>query len=54
MNDGEQLSAFAEDLANLVDRYAHEFDIKACAIVGILMMQIRFIQDRQLEDTDET
>lgn len=55
MDPDEQLVAFAGDLSALVGRYAEEFDIKAHAIVGALMMQIRFIQDAQLknEGTDD-
>lgn len=53
MTDREQQARFAGDLKTLVDRYAQEFDLDAVAVIGILSMQIRAIQDdviRRVED----
>ena len=52
MNDHDQQRAFAGDLKSLIDRYADEFDLDAVAVIGILTMQIRVIQDDMIRRVD--
>ncbi len=36
MTDGEQIDAFAGDLARLIDRYRSEFNLTVAAAIGVL------------------
>lgn len=60
MDKERQLAAFADDLAALIDRYAQEFELSTAAACGIMLLQIRLLQDellekyyRQKEENDE-
>lgn len=45
MDDKEQIQAFADEIQSTVGRYADEFDLSSAAACGVLLMQIRMIQD---------
>ena len=49
MDQAEQISAFAGELSAHVNRYAREFQLSSPAAVGVLLMQIRIIQDEDLK-----
>jgi len=49
MTHDDQLRAFAGELHDLVRRYADEFDVDAVAVLGILRMQMRVIEDDLIE-----
>lgn len=53
MDNQKQIAAFANELDNLCDRYAHEFDLSSAAACGVLMMKIRLIQDSTLNNEGE-
>lgn len=36
MDSTEQINAFSEDLARLLERYSDEFDLSYAAIIGVL------------------
>lgn len=52
MDERAQIAAFENDLDDLVARYAAEFDVSAAAVCGVLMMKIRLIQDKAIEDDE--
>ena len=52
MDDREQIKAFADDLDNLVNRYADEFDMTYAAVVGVLCMKIN-IMCHESKDAEE-
>lgn len=49
----EQIVAFATDLDKLVSKYGKEFNLPAAAVIGILHMQIRFIEDDVIKRDEE-
>lgn len=56
MNSDHEVAAFAQDLAALCDRYSQEFDLSTAAAIGVLLIQIRMLEDELLDrfhgDTD--
>lgn len=54
MNAKEQTDAFSNDLDNLVERYAKEFDLSYAQVVGVLHMKIWLLcEDASNRDDDE-
>ena len=56
MDQQEQIAAFADELDRLVNHYGDEFDLSGAAVIGVMMMKIRLIQDdaiRRQDDPDE-
>lgn len=53
MDQKEQIQAFADDVQALVGRYANEFELSSAAAVGVLMQQIRNIQDDVMQRHDD-
>lgn len=54
MTEGEQTTAFANDLDKLVDRYRLEFDMSYAAVVGTLQMKSWLLsQEANDENEDE-
>lgn len=43
MTDREQIKAFADELDNLVNRFADEFNLTTAAAVGVLMIKAQEI-----------
>lgn len=43
MTEGQQISAFADDVDRLVDRYRSEFDMTYAAVVGVLFMKAQLL-----------
>lgn len=49
----EQMRAFAGDIENVVERYRHEFNVPACAIVGVLELIKANIINGLIDSADE-
>jgi hypothetical protein len=45
MTQSEQNARFALELKSLIDRYAQEYELDAVAVLGIMRMQIRYIEN---------
>lgn len=52
MTQEEQAAAFEEDLDKLLDRYAEEFDLPICMVIGILHLKIHEITVNAYEDDE--
>jgi len=50
MTDREQIAAFESELHGLVQRFIDEFDLPTASAIGVLMLQIRKIEDAALDD----
>jgi hypothetical protein len=53
MDDQKQIQAFADEIERVVGRFASEFDLSSAAAVGVLMQQIRNIQDDAMSRASE-
>ena len=53
MDQQEQIAAFADELDRLVNHYGDEFDLSGAAVIGVLMMKIRLIQDDAIRRQDD-
>ena len=53
MTDKEQITHFANDIDNLVDRYRSEYDMTYAAIVGVLQMKSHLLIVEASERDDD-
>lgn len=59
MKEREQITHFANDIDNLVERYRREYDISYAAILGVLNMKIHLLCEEataranELDDEDD-
>ena len=52
MDKKEQIEAFADEIERVVGRFGDEFDLSSAAACGVLLMQIRNIQDAAMRRND--
>lgn len=52
MTDREQIAAFETELHNLVQRFIEEFDLPTASALGVLMLQIRKIENAAFDDSE--
>jgi hypothetical protein len=43
MDDKQQITAFADDIDRLIERYREEFDMTYAAVVGVLFMKAHLL-----------
>lgn len=53
MSHKEQIEAFAGELDNLVERYELEFNLPNVSAVGVMMLKMHAMLNRQMEDNEE-
>ena len=53
MTEGQQINHFANDLDNLVERYAKEYDLTYAAMVGVLQMKSHLLCSEAQERKDD-
>jgi NADH:ubiquinone oxidoreductase subunit 6 (subunit J) len=53
MTHVQQIVAFEHEIQNVVDRFTHEFQLPVSSAIGVLMLQVRKIEDAILEENEE-
>lgn len=53
MTPNQQITAFSDDLDNLVDRYRREFDLSYAAVVGVFFMKAHLLCAEAVEEDDD-
>lgn len=53
MNHTEQITAFADDIDRLVERYRNEFDLTYASVIGVLFMKAHLLCNEAGDREDE-